>query len=229
MKKRTPWNKGKTKYDHPSVASMATKMKSIDNLAKWRKENQKRQYPSLKKSEQLAELYGTILGDGYIFRFPRTERLIISFNSKEKDHIKHIAKIINKLFDKHPTVITRNSCNCTDISLYQKYLSKRLHFPIGRKLNHKLRIPEWIRAKNSFLLKCLKGLYESDGYWHIDPKYNTNVMGFVNRSQSLLRDVHKSVEALGFHPWISSEVKVILSKRAETKKFAKLIKFRQYD
>lgn len=220
------WNKGLSKNDHPSLARIAMARREKNNFFNWQTNNPIT-YAKLRRSAILAELYGTMLGDGCIENHPRTERLIISFNSKERAHIERIRSIIEKLFQKKPSLRIHKTKNCIDISLYQKNISQRLDFPKGEKRFHDLRIPQWIKMNKQYLLPCLRGLFESDGSWVIDPKYNTNCINYTSIHNNLLTDIRNALLSLGFHPTLTTR-RVVLSRRLETTAFAKLIKFRHY-
>jgi len=220
------WNKGLTKETSSGLVRIAAARKAKNNFAGWQSK-QVINYVKLSHSADLAELYGTMLGDGCIENHPRTERMIISFNSKETAHIARIKNIIQKLFKKEPQLRTHKTSNCVDISLYQKNISTRLNFPKGEKRFHDLRIPEWIKENKKYLLPCLRGLFESDGCWVIDPKYNTNCINYTSIHKNLLIDIYDVLRELGFFACLTTR-RVTLNRRAETAAFAKLIKFRHY-
>lgn len=220
------WNKGLSKKNHPGLAKIAKARSKRNNFAQWQKTHPIK-YASLCKDSELAEFYGTMLGDGCIEKFARTEKLSISFNSKENRHILHIRKIIKHLFKKESTVQSYKKSHCINLVLYQKNISNRLKFPTGRKKLHSIGIPYWILKNKKFLIKCLKGLFETDGDWVIDKKYGTNVMKFTNVIPELLKDVYKSLISLGFTAHLGKR-RVTVSRKSETKKFAKMIRFRQY-
>lgn len=224
----TSWNKGLRKDTNESVRKISITLsnKKKSNFWKWQQENRVK-YTKLVCSEELAELYGNILGDGCIEKFPRTDKLTISFNRKEQDHLEHVALIIENIFEKKAKVRIRKNSQCDDLYLYQKYLSKRLHFPYGRKLDHELIIPKWIKNRKKYLRACLKGLFETDGDWHIDKKYNTNVIKFTNRSNSLLDDIYNTLLEFAYHPQ-RREFDVRIARREEVNKFINWIQFRKY-
>lgn len=223
-----PWNKGLTKFNNDSLLktsiTLANKKKS--NFWAWQQKN-KIHYHPLKKSIFLAEFYGTMLGDGCMERFPRTDKITISFNRNDQKHLRHIFRIINLLFDKKPSIRVRKVGNCDDLYFYQKNISQRLGFPYGNKLHNFLLIPQWIKNNNLYLKHCLKGLFETDGDWFIDMKYNTNVIKFTNYSVSLLKDVYKSLLILGYHPQLRQK-DVRLARRKEVYKFVDWIQFKKY-
>lgn len=168
-----------------------------------------------------------MLGDGGIEKFPRTEKLSIACNSKESDHIVHIANLIKKLFRKRPFIRTVKNKNCVSIGIYQNHISQRLKFPLGKKKNYSLVIPPWIKNDKQYLIRCLKGLFETDGDWVIDKTYGTNVIKFTNIIDSLLDDVHKCLIKLEF-PANRGKRRVTISRTTEVERFVNLIKFRQY-
>ena len=224
----TSWNKGLTKLTNKSLLKTSATLagKKVSNFCKWQKEN-KIDYSELVYSNELAEFYGTMLGDGCMEKFPRTDKITISFNRKEQDHLQHIFRIIFLLFSKEPKIRVRNNCNCDDLYLYQKNLSERLKFPYGNKLKNNLVIPEWIKNDVVYTKHCLKGLFETDGDWFIDKKYDTNVIKFTNHSISLLNDLYSVLINLGYHPQLrKSDVR--LARRKEVYEFAKWIQFREY-
>lgn len=223
------WNKGETKYTNESVMkiSKTLSLKPKSNFWRWQQLH-KVNYTTPKPSSILAELYGTILGDGCIEKLPRTEKLTISFNRKEQGHIAHVERIITKIFHKAPSRRIRTSSQCDDLYLYQNFLSKRLNFPIGTKLEYKLQIPEWIKSKKEYLRECLKGLFETDGDWVVDKKYKTNVIKFTNHCQTLLDDIYNCLCKLGYRPQRRTR-DIRLAKNAEVARFVHWIQFRQYE
>lgn len=223
-----PWNKGLTKLTSQSLLKTSTTLagRKKSNFWQWQQKN-KVHYTELSHSNVLAEFYGTMLGDGCMEKFPRTDKITVSFNRKEQDHLQHIFKIINLLFNKQPKIRIRKTSQCDDLYFYQKNISERLGFPYGNKLRNSLQIPEWIKNNKSFLKHCLKGLFETDGNWFIDKKYNTNVIKFTNHSLSLLNDISKVLLELGYHPQLR-KYDVRLARRQEVYKFVNWIKFRKY-
>ncbi len=222
-----PWNKGRTKLELPGLLKIATARRQKNNFSRWYEEHPV-YYAKLEHSRNLAELYGTMLGDGCLEKFARTEKLTVAFNSNKTEHIAHVVILLEKLFRKKPTVSKMKIANCIKVTLYQKNISRRLRFPTGIKSNHALTIPNWIKAKKKYLVVCLKGLFETDGDWVIDKKYGTNVIKFTNIIDSLLDDIRACLVKLGF-PANRGKKRVTISRNGEVERFVKLIKFRQYN
>ena len=196
------------------------------NFSEWQAKQPKLNY-SINKSEKWAELVGITLGDGNIFSFPRTERLVIACNSKDDKYIHHVADLIKEVFKKKPQVEKCKNANCKHIKLYQCHLSERLQMPSGNKIKNNVGIPKEICKNRSLLIRCLKGLFETDGCFMIDKKNYTRVIEFKNMSKSLLGDVYLGLKELNYHPQFGKNY-VRLARKSEVYDFAGLIQFRRY-
>ena len=230
---RKTWNKGYTKENHPSLLKMSRtiKQKGINNFKDWREKMIKAgiirvEFSPLPHNELTSELIGVTLGDGNISVFPRCERLIISSHSSNKKFIERYSKIVEKLFEKKPSV-NKTKQNCVRISLYQKYISKRLSIPAGSRSSLDKLIPKWIKQDRNFTISCLKGLFEAEGSLNIHlPTYTYN-FAFSNTNTCLLNFAKDGLVMLGFHPEQRSNA-IRLRKKGEVEKFRKLINFREY-
>jgi hypothetical protein len=228
MQKRVAWNKGHTKLTHPGLLKMSRTLsaKKKWNFSEWRARRPKIDY-SVNKSGDWAELVGITLGDGNIFKFPRTERLVIACNSKDTKYIEHIKNLIKKVLKKEPQAQKSKNSNCVHIKLYQCRLSKRLRMPSGNKIQNSVVIPEEIYRNRNLLIRCLKGLFETDGCFIIDKKNYTRVIEFKNMSRTLLKGAYLGLKGLSYHPQFGKNY-VRLARKDEVYNFADLIQFRRY-
>ncbi len=225
MKGRTPWNKGLTKDNHPSLMKMSLTMsgRMQSNFRKWEVAHPV-YYAQLERSPDSAEFYGVLLGDGCVERYPRTEKLTLCFNSKEQKRIGRLAKLTEEIFKKKPTIRIRKDSKCVDVYLYQKHISSRLDFPTGIKIRHELRVPAWIKRSNLHLVRCLKGMFESDGNLCVDSNNHTCVIKYTSYNHSLLEDVYNALLRLGYNPQFRHR-DVRLARKLEVAKFIELISF----
>jgi len=228
------WNKGLTKETSTSVRKISETMrrKGIDNFSAWRTQMKKdgkikSVYPPLNKDGDLAELIGVILGDGNIYRFPRTEALRIVGNSAHQGFVNRYARIVGVVFKKKPHVAKRKSSNASNITLYEKNISKRLRIPTGSKQDLQIIVPRWISTKEEYVCRYLRGLYESDGSHSVHEPTYTHKFIFSNKNQSLLNTVFRLVKKLGFHPHMSKYA-VQVSRKDEVRKLKNLLQFRSY-
>lgn len=242
LKKRpAPWSRGYTKETHPSVAKISRtfREKHIDNFVEWRKKMRRlgkwprrgggfgpMKYLDLRKTGDLAEFIGVMLGDGNIFKFPRTEALTIASNAKNIGFIQRYSLLLEKIFSKKPT-INKPHRGCVKIRFYQKDISKRLNIPTGSRKDCNTKIPFWILENKGYLIRYLRGLYEAEGSFCVHKPTCTYKFLFSNKNQSLLNNVYRALKILGFHPH-TSQYKVQVSKREEVYRVKDLIRFRQY-
>lgn len=229
------WNRGLNKYTSESVLKISRtfKEKHIDNFKNWREKMRKlgkipSGYPEFPRNEQLAELIGVVLGDGNLSRFPRTERIIIVGNSNNQGFTNRYSSILEKFFLKKPYVSKIRGANCIRISLYQKFISKRLGIPTGDRGKIVYKLPVWIKNNNVFLTSFLKGLFEAEGSLSIHLKTYTYNFQFSNLNKSLLSIVKEGLISLGYNPEIRN-ISIRLRKKHEVFSFKNLIKFRDYN
>ena len=232
-KRPTTWNKGLTKYTDIRVKKISEtfKRKSIDNFVVWRNRAKREglipTYHPLRKDENLAFLLGLILGDGNIQKMSRTECLRIVLGTDKPKLWRYAVKIVEGVFNKTPNIYKRPGKNCVNITIYQKYLSKRLGIPLGARRDKPIKLPKWIWNNETYLKQAVKGLFEAEGSFSIHKKTYTYNLSFSNVNVSLLDEVQEALTSFGYHPERRSNA-VRLRKKTETFKFINLIRFRKY-
>lgn len=228
------WNKGFTKQTHPSVRKISRTMKQrgIDNFFHWREKMKrlgliKSVYSEYQKNGDLAELIGVVLGDGYIGKFPRSEVLRIVSSSNNHGFIKRYPRLMKNVLGKKPSVAKKNGVHCTTITIYEKWISKRLGIPAGARKEKTIRIPRWILCRRDFIIRYLRGLYEAEGCYCVHKPTATYKFQFTNRNQSMLKNVKKLLTHLDFHPYTTG-YQVQIARKNEVEKIRRLLRFRQY-
>lgn len=236
LKRRPPpWNKGYKKSTNPSVLKISNTFKKLklDNFADWRK-NMKSQgrfttdYKQFKKNSELAFLIGLILGDGNIYRFPRTECLNITLGTDKPLLIKYSFNLVRIAFGKTPVIVKNKKYKCVNIRLYFSNISKRLNIPSGARRDLEIKLPQWAWSNKKYLISCIRGLFEAEGSFSVHKPTYTYNLSFSNRNISLLNEVEKAITLLGFHPERRSNA-VRLRRKLEAFSFIELISFRKYN
>lgn len=232
--KPAPWNKGRTKSTHTSLAqtSLTMRSKKIDNFKKWRDRMKavgkiKSSYKPFRKNGDLAELIGVLLGDGNIHAFPRTECVRLVSHSDKLGFIKYYSDLMERVIGKKPTVRRRSTANATDIVVYEKHLSKRLGIPTGSRSKLVVHLPDWISKSTELRRRYLRGLYEAEGSIHYHKSTYTHKLLFSNTNESMLSVVSAILTDLGFHPYTHG-FKVQVSRKEEVQKLKNLLQFRSY-
>lgn len=228
------WCKGFTKDTHPSVAKISRTMKArkIDNFRAWRLKMMaqgkiRSKYPPFKKSGDLAEYIGVVLGDGHIEKFPRTERITIVGDVAKPAYIERYAKLTELLFEKKPTIAKEKNVNALRLGLYQKHISRRLGIPTGNRKNLDYHLPKWIENNNEYITRFLRGLFEAEGSLCIHLPTCTYNFAFSNTNKHLLGIVEFLLRKLEFHPEVRNNA-IRIRKKVEVERLKNLISFRQY-
>ncbi len=181
------------------------------------------------KSDQLAEFFGTVLGDGGIRKYQMT----ITLNSEvDKQYIRYVIKKTAKLFGYIPYAFKIKNCKAvcilyTGISLIQFLVDNGLK--VGDKKKLQVDVPSWIKENLSYSTSCVRGLVDTDGgaFFH---KYKVNgkdyqylKINFTNVSKPLLKFVYETLKTLGFTPKYQSYNRVWLYGKDEVLKYFKVV------
>ncbi len=176
-------------------------------------------------SERLAELTGILLGDGHI----ANTQIVIYINSSETPYIKHIEKLLKKLFDsashKSKTSSKRvQKQHVVDIRLNSievvKYFLK-MGF-VHNKTDSQIDIPKWINSKRKYQLACLRGLFDTDGSIY-KLKFGVQIC-YKNASIPLLKSAREILIKLNYNPSQISYRSLYLTKKEDLRRFFKEIK-----
>ena len=149
----------------------------------------------------LAYIIGIALGDGNLSNpNGRAVRLRITCDKKYENIIKNIISSLNIILPKNKISIINRGDNCVDISCYSNKLEEYLGWKAndGSKYNQKVSVPDWIKFEEDFTLKCLRGLFETDGSIYFDRKYV--MVNFVTIIPNLHKDVVEMIKEIGFKP-----------------------------
>jgi len=161
-------------------------------------------YP--KKSLELAEFVGVLLGDGGLTAY----QLRVTLNSDtDKEYGIFVRSLIKRLFGLSSRVIFPKNGSYFDIVVYSKSLIEflvSLGLTKGNKIKNKADIPFWIKQRRPLSLRCLRGLMDTDGsfyqYNHIirNVKYRNYALCFTNHSVNLLSSAYSILKGARFRP-----------------------------
>ncbi|MFH0870055.1 MAG: LAGLIDADG family homing endonuclease [archaeon] len=119
-------------------------------------------------SEDLAELFGILFGDGCVNFYPsKNDYFMMVSGHGTTDfqyHSDFIKKLFQGLFGLEPNLYLRKDQNCVVSRLRSRevfaFLVNKGIF-VGRKTN--LTIPPWITNNNSYFTSFVRGLFDTDG------------------------------------------------------------------
>lgn len=159
-----------------------------------------------KKNNNLAQLFGIILGDGGITSYQLT---ITLDRTTDIIYADYVVNLIEKIFS--ISVKKYYRCNVINIVASSKNLIEFLTkngLKSGSKVKNQVSVPEWIKKNEHFSLECVKGLVDTDGCVYIDKHnykgklYQHLCLDFTNVSKPLLDFVWEILMGLGLKPKI---------------------------
>lgn len=187
-----------------------------------------------KESEDLAELFGIILGDGGLTRY----QCVIYLNSDtDQEFAVYIQNLIEKLFDSRPSIYKTRKDHVWKVSIggvdLVEYLNSK-GLSLGNKVLLQVGVPEWVWIKEEYIKACIRGLVDTDGCFSIHTykvngkRYSYPKLAFSNRSEPILQFVYQGLKQLGFNPKRTFEYGVWLHNQQEVKRYLQEIGTRNY-
>lgn len=153
------------------------------------------------KSEELAEIFGVVLGDGYLGK----NELTITSALHEKKHMEYVGRNIRELFGVESKIFYGYSNkNVVVLDCYSSelvdFLSKE-GLTVGNKIKNGARLPEWIAKKENFAFGALRGLFDTDGGIYCKQKgYDRALIEFQTMSPHIRDNVVSLLKRVGFAP-----------------------------
>lgn len=200
--------------------------------------------------EELAEIFGNAFGDGSFVKLSRGKiRFQLRGHIKEdREHyrtfiIPTFNKIIAKpLMGRNVGIVRYPKRNCYGIATESQIIAnflKSLRLPVGVK--RKMQIPDWIKNSKENSKAFIRGLVDTDGsvYFNTNNKKPINkvpVISIVSTSKNLTIAVYKTLQKLGFHPYLikpyikkkqneRTMYKIVIKRKNDIKKWRKEIGF----
>ena len=132
------------------------------------------------KSKKLAEIIGIIIGDGNIHSIPAKGiyQVRVTGNSHLKEETVYLLNYVKLLFE--DVFKLSMGVRKTKSGNYLYKQSKDLVFtlnkfglPSGNKMFNNIKIPKWIINDKKYLIPCLRGIFDTDGYVYPKNKAHT--------------------------------------------------------
>jgi len=165
-----------------------------------------------RKSRELAEFIGIMLGDGGFTAKAKQIQITLN-NIDDKEYINFVCGLTNKLFGRKPSVFKCKNAVASKISISSvslvDYLVK-LGLKIGNKIKLQVDIPDWIKNNMLYSIACVRGLVDTDGcvfnhrYYVNNKFYNYKKLAFTTYSQPMRKSVYKILKSIGLNPRLSS-------------------------
>ncbi|MBU2052170.1 hypothetical protein KKH13_03130 [Patescibacteria group bacterium] len=187
-----------------------------------------------KKSIELAEFAGIMMGDGGITK----RQITISLNYKaDKEYIIFVKNLIVALFNIEPALYKREEESIINIVVSRTKLvlfCKLIGLMVGNKIAQNLDIPLWIQRNKKYSVACIRGLMDTDGCIYEEchtinnRRYCYPRLSFVSASNQLRLSVLKILKQLAFTPVMRNNRSVQLEKRDEIIRYFEIIDTNNY-
>lgn len=182
-----------------------------------------------KRSSQLAELVGIILGDGGL----TSKQITVSLNRiEDQGFIPYVKSLFQDLFEVTPSVYERKAENTANIVVSSTKLVQfftDMNLCIGDKVKQQVEVPSWIGGSKKFTACCLRGLLDTDGCFYIDKHHYKNRvyrncgMNFTNHSLPVLSFFKTKLRQRSFHPTQSTRFSIFLRREDEVVRYFQII------
>lgn len=157
-----------------------------------------------KKSAELAEFVGLMLGDGSISRYQLNVTL---HRYDDYDYGVFVCDLIRKLFNVSPSITASKTCLVNDYRVCRvemvKFCVDKLGLVVGCKVRQNIDIPDWVLKRKKYLIPCIRGLFDTDGcvimhrYRVRGREYLYKKLGFTSHSRPLRLSYYWALNSFG--------------------------------
>jgi len=149
-------------------------------------------YRSPKKSSELAEFVGIVLGDGGLTKDQC--QITLSYED-DRDYAIYVGNLVDRLFKVKPGIFEYPKYGCRRVIIsgvnFVKIMTE-FGLKIGNKVINQIGIPNWVRDNRRYYCSCVRGLFDTDGgtftheHWVGKYKYRHFGLTFTSASKPLL-------------------------------------------
>ena len=177
----------------------------------------------IRKSGELAEFIGIMLGDGNIYR----NQVNIAFDKRHTNYMNYVESLCFNLFGVKFKRKFMKNINSGYLYFYNQVLvSKLLELGLkrGNKIENQLGIPNWIKDNKNLSKRCIKGLIDTDGCIYICKREGQKYVKFTNHNKRLMNDFKEITKNLGYSFAKANKTNTCLYRKEEVASFIKDIK-----
>jgi intein/homing endonuclease len=219
-----------TRRKHPQI------LKTGRDIARRERKSQQYRFPmNIELTEEIAEIIGAFIGDGFTNKYNRTGMTQFTGDAKlDYQYItQHLVRLLKKISPEVSPRIRKkeNTIRLTvySIELYHLF-TERFKFPAGKKTYTVVIPKEILKAKKNIVNACLRGIFDTDGGIIIDkrPSYKEPYIRIHLRmmSSKLVTQIHQILQEQGINARISDDkTRIQINGVKECQKFIKRIGF----
>lgn len=183
-----------------------------------------------KKTEDLAEFAGIMMGDGSITK----RQIAVTVHYKDdRAYSLFIKRLMQKLFKVKPSWLIRVKRSTIFVVISRTQLVKfcqSIGLVVGNKVKQQIDIPKWIMKSSLFQMACVRGLMDTDGcifnecHTISGKRYCFPRLSFVSMSAPLRESVVNIFKELDFLPKMRNNRSVQLEHKREIIRYFEMIK-----
>lgn len=166
------------------------------------------------RSEELAEFFGVMLGDGHL----SPTQVVISLGTKESSYAEYVADLLKGLFSATAKIGVRKT-GYRDVYLGSTSITRWLQSEglVSHKVRSQVDVPEWIFSEKKYMEGFLRGFFDTDGSVY-RLRFGIQI-SLTNKSKPLLISLQSMLKTLGYRPSKVGDLRVYLTRVPDVKRF----------
>lgn len=187
-------------------------------------------FKKAKKSSDLAEFIGIVMGDGGISEYQIS---ITLHHQDDLEYKRFVVDLIKNLFGITPAVYhdVKNSVNNIVISRKKlvEFCVKELGLKRGNKIKQQIDIPIWIKINHNYQIACARGLFDTDGsvvkhkYLVNGKLYSYKKLQFTTLSKPLLFSMYKILRRIKLNPRLARGKEICIDSKMYVQRYFNVI------
>ena len=165
-------------------------------------------------SEELAEFFGIMLGDGHIARY----QVVVGLGNKEEAYANYVAGLMEKIFGVRGHIAVRHSgyrdVYFGSVDIVRWLLNEGL---VHHKVRSQVDIPRWLFSSPKFSQRFLRGFFDTDGSVY-KLKFGIQI-SLSNNSLPLLASLRAMLNGLGYKASRVTAYRTYLTRRDDVRRF----------
>ncbi len=173
----------------------------------------------VRKTADLAEFFGIMLGDGHLSQY----QITVTLGTKEMAYAEYAVSLMENLFGPRPKIAVCGDGHKT-VYIGSTGLSRWLQKNglVFNKVRAQVGVPPWIFKNKNFMERFLRGFFDTDGSWY-KLRWGSQI-AFTNKSLPLLSSTRDMLLSLGYSASRAVGYKVYLTKKEDVSRFFKEIR-----
>jgi intein/homing endonuclease len=166
------------------------------------------------RSEELAECFGMMLGDGHVSHF----QMMVTLGSKEASYARHVQLLITRLFGGKPKIAkVKQKYSTVYLGSTKVVAWLKSEGLVSHKVHSQVAAPQWIYEEHAYMPAFLRGFFDTDGSVY-SLRYGIQ-LSFTNLSEPLLVSLQRMLRIVGYTPSAISAHRVYVTRIPEVERF----------